>query len=178
MLSVIVDIETTGLPTAKTYTYKDTHVLPRIVQLSYIVTDFKNIYHEHDHIIKRNNFDITNANIHGITNEISDGKGEDIKKVLTNFDNIIKDKKIYAYNSQFDISIIQSEFLRLDLEVPKINHICMMKHNQVNGRNIKLIKLYNDTFKTEKEQSHNSIEDCRMLYEIMIFQKQKLFLDQ
>ena len=177
MISVIVDVETTGLPTKKDYTYKDLDHLPRIVQFSYIVTDFNNIYHEHDHIIKRSNFEITNDNIHGITNEISDDKGEDIRKVLLNFENIVKDKKVYAYNAKFDINIILSEFVRLKLKPPRMNIVCMMLLNQVNRKNIKLIELYKKVCNKDITQTHNSIDDCRLLYEIMQCQIQKLFHD-
>ena len=83
-MALFIDTETNGLPdmnNMKWGNYPDYWDLgkyntARIVQLSYIVTDYKynNLYLE-DYVIKRENFNITNSVFHSITDEISDTEG-------------------------------------------------------------------------------------------------------
>lgn len=171
MTSVILDIETTGLPSNRLYKYKDIKSFEssRIVQLSYIITDFKELYKEYNYIIKRDNFSINNSNLHNITNEISDNKGIEIKNVLNEFiENIEKCDKLYAHNLKFDLTIVKSEMYRIGINFPiNIIGICTMKKNY-NNKYMKLTELYYETFNKNIEQDHNSLNDCKILYEILL----------
>ena len=80
-MALFIDTETNGLPDMTNmkwgqypdYTIIDKYDTARIVQLSYIVTDYDyNKHHLDDFVIKRENFNITNSQFHSITDEISD----------------------------------------------------------------------------------------------------------
>ena len=85
-MALFIDTETNGLPNMTNmkwgqypdYTIIDKYDTARIVQLSYIVTDYDyNKHHLDDFVIKRENFNITNSQFHSITDEISDKEGID-----------------------------------------------------------------------------------------------------
>ncbi len=170
-MNLIVDVETTGLPSNYKGNYKDLkcYNTARIVQLSFIYTDFKDSYKEYNYVIKRNNFDILNSHIHGITNEISDSIGIDIQFALKSFIDLAKNSLIYVHNANFDIPIIKSELHRLKMPIPNLNVICtMLKFSNPNQKYLKLIELYYQKTGKKIEQDHNAINDCKILYEILL----------
>ena len=88
MRFLIFDTETTGLP--KTKLIQDLHLWPYIVQFSYIIfdTEVNEICGKKDWIVKLEKdviIDEKSKEIHGITNEISNEKGVDLKNCLDNF---------------------------------------------------------------------------------------------
>jgi DNA polymerase III epsilon subunit-like protein len=120
---LIFDTETTGLPTRATYeTYHHPKKLQcydsaRLVQIAYIILDEEKTPTKlYNAIVKPNNFTISPeiAKIHGITQEIAEQKGTDIKNVLTAMLAAIKSvDTIVAHNIGFDYSIILSEAYRI-----------------------------------------------------------------
>lgn len=168
-MNIIVDIETTGLPTKRNENYKNLkcYDASRIVQLAFIYTDFKDIYEEYNYIIKRKDFDICNSHIHGITNEISDDKGINISLALAEFLKRAKKSTVYAHNANFDITIIKSELYRLNMTIPEFNVVCTMKTFSARGY-IKLTDLYYQKTGKKIEQNHNALNDCKMIYEILM----------
>jgi DNA polymerase III epsilon subunit-like protein len=169
-MNLIVDIETTGLPANFKGKYTDLKVYnpSRIVQLSFIKTDFKDFYKEYDYIIKRDGFEITNSHIHGITNEISDKEGVEIEMALRDFLEAARNTTIYTHNANFDITIIKSELYRYDMRIPPLNVVCtMLKYTKPNQKYVKLIDLYSETMGKTTKQTHNALDDCKMLYDIL-----------
>ena len=162
---VILDTETTGLPT--NYNYKDIKAYDnaRLVQLSFIVTDFIDYYTTYDYIIKRNNFSINNSHIHNITNTISDEKGIDISIALNKLIQVSKDNIVYSHNIKFDISIIKSELYRLNIEYNPKTVCSMLKYSK--NKYLKLTELYYQTFNEKITQDHNAMNDCIILYKIL-----------
>jgi DNA polymerase III epsilon subunit-like protein len=165
MSSVIVDVETTGIPKNYNYTDIDAFKNARMVQLSFILTDFNDIYEEFNYIIKRNDFNINNSHIHGITNEISDNQGIDIEVALNRFIEVSNDKTVYAHNAKFDIAIIKSELMRLNKQYNPLVVCTMLKYSK--QKYLKLTELYYQTFNEHIKQDHNSINDCIILYKIL-----------
>lgn len=120
---LIFDTETTGLPTRATYdTYHHPKKLQcydsaRLVQIAYIILDEdRTPIKLYDAIVKPKNFVISPeiAKIHGITQEIAEQKGTDIKYVLPNILYALKNvDTIVAHNIGFDYSIIMSEAYRI-----------------------------------------------------------------
>ena len=113
-MALFIDTETNGLPdmnNMKWGNYPDYWDLgkyntARIVQLSYIVTDYEynNLYLE-DYVIKRENFNITNSVFHSITDEISDTEGIEFNLACEEFyKSLQKVEYILANNIAFDIS--------------------------------------------------------------------------
>ena len=119
MLILILDTETTGLlPKGIVLKNENLHLLPYIVQFSYIIynTETSQIIQMVDHIIKMPvNIIISeeNSNIHKITNEISQSKGIEIKLAIDEFiQNLVNIDLIIAHNLEFDFNIIRIEIFR------------------------------------------------------------------
>lgn len=110
------DTETTGLPQNYKAPSSDIKNWPRLIQLSWIITDqFQNILAKHNHIIKPNGFVIPNESIsvHGISTEYAKINGENLNEVLDLFESDIKSAKyIIGHNIDFDKKIIEAEFYR------------------------------------------------------------------
>jgi DNA polymerase-3 subunit epsilon len=168
------DTETTGLP--RNYQAPSTELKnwPRMVQISWIVSDNNGkILKERDHIIKPSGFIIPSdaSKIHGITNEVANQKGEPIEDVLTLF---IKDFKnasiIVGHNISFDKKIVGAELIRCgesDIMDQKPS-ICTM-NSTINFCKIegiygdykypKLQELYFKLFDENFDDAHNSASD-------------------
>ena len=90
MRTLVFDTETTGLPKTQIISPTTLHLWPHVVQFSYVIfdTELNKIVKIKDSIIKvPDGFTISeeNANIHGITTEISLTKGVSLEPVLTEF---------------------------------------------------------------------------------------------
>jgi DNA polymerase III epsilon subunit-like protein len=124
-------------------------------------------------LIKPDNFEINNTNIHGLSKEIliNDGKGwfEIIEKVRNL---ILQSKLIIGHNINFDINVLCSELYRNNYHsiaeiLSKKETYCTM----INGKNItkipskydykypKLGELFKHLFKEEIQNSHNAEYD-------------------
>jgi DNA polymerase III epsilon subunit-like protein len=117
MLVIVFDTETTGLPKSKNV--NDTDKWPHIVQFSYVIynTDTQKIEKVVDEIIKLPENIIMEQvviNIHGITNEISQNKGINIKKVIADFMLDLQNVELLVgHNLSFDINVLTVEILRI-----------------------------------------------------------------
>ncbi len=189
---MFIDTETSGLP--------DTHNLrwgvypnywklnkyenARIVQFSMLITDNQFKYEDiKDYIIKREGFEITNGEFHGITNEISDNLGVDFNIIAADiFYELLKNvTHIVAHNVAFDIGVIKSELYRRNLqyiinELDKKILLCTMKHMKPilkiinpygNYKNPSLNEIYKYNFKTDVENAHNSLYDVKNLHKVV-----------
>ena len=87
---MIFDTETTGLPKERNANPEKHYLFPQCFQLSWLIyDDVKNTIDQiEDHIIRVPD-DVENSkicsDIHGITKEISNSKGEDIHEMLRQF---------------------------------------------------------------------------------------------
>jgi DNA polymerase III epsilon subunit-like protein len=191
-MALFIDTETSGLPDTRNLRwgvypdYKDLEKYDgaRIVQFSILITDTKFKYEDvKDYIIKRENFEITNENFHGITNEISDTVGVDFNTVAVDifYELLKKTTHIVAHNVGFDVGVIKSELHRRNLqfiidELDKKTLLCTMKHmkpilkiiNQYgNYKNPSLNEIYKYNFKTDVENAHNSLYDVYNLHKVV-----------
>ena len=113
------DTETTGLPPNFKIPRHFFNYWPRLVQLSWIVTDEKgNHIKEADHIIKPEGFTIpTDASyLHGITTSMALEKGDDLASVIDEF--LIDFKAadfIVGHNVKFDKNVLGAEIIRMGL---------------------------------------------------------------
>lgn len=118
MKILVFDTETTGLPKSKELNVYSLHMWPYIVQFSYIVYDdvTHRILKIKDYIIKVPD-DITiseeSIKIHGITNEISQTKGVDLKiafdEFMMDFENV---DLVVGHNLEFDVKMVKAEIMR------------------------------------------------------------------
>jgi len=180
---LFIDTETTGLPK-----YSASDVLekwPRVVQLAWSLygTD-GNRESLNSFIIYPTDFTIPmdSARIHGITTERAKKEGVSLHKVLPQFDaDVEKATTIISHNLDFDMPIVNTEFLRCKLEtnLQKKQKFCTMKTPKIiswcklpstSGRGYKwpaLNELHLQLFETEFTDSHNAsadVEACARCY--------------
>lgn len=146
MKVLIFDTETTGLPKTKIISQETLDKWPHIVQFSFVIfdTDTNTILLEKDFIIKMtDNIQISqeSINIHGITNEISREKGNNIENILYCFFYYLREVDLLVgHNVSFDINMINVELLRViyNKKYPQ-QHISAFKsdlHALANYKNI------------------------------------------
>lgn len=167
------DTETTGLPSDYNAPINNSHNWPRLVQISWILTDENaNIISQKNFIIKPNGFVIskTSSDIHRITTEKAVKEGLDLSIVLDLFDSDLKQADIIiGHNIDFDIKVVRAEMYRLkrtDNLVGK-NTICTMKSTtdfcKIQGKYgykyPKLQELYIKLFGHGFEEAHDSQAD-------------------
>jgi DNA polymerase III epsilon subunit-like protein len=191
-MALFIDTETSGLPNTHNlrwgvypdYKDVDKYANARIVQFSMLITDTKfNFLDIKDYIIKREGFDITNGEFHGITNDISDNIGVHFDMVAVEiFYELLKNvSHIIAHNAAFDVGVIKSELHRRNLqyiidELDKKTVLCTMKHMKPilkiinpygNYKNPSLNEIYRHCFKTDVENAHNSLYDVTNLHKVV-----------
>ena len=113
---LIFDTETTGLPKRWNAPVSDSNNWPRCVQLAWQLHDETGKCLEYkNYLIKPNGFEIPFAaeKVHGISTELAQKKGTELKEVLDNFKNILSNTKyLCGHNIVFDINILSSEYYR------------------------------------------------------------------
>lgn len=203
-MALFIDTETSGLPDTHNlrwgvypdYKNVEKYANARIVQFSMLITDTKfNYLDVKDYVIKREGFEITNGEFHGITNEISDTVGVEFNVVATEiFYELLKNvSHIVAHNIDFDIGVIKSELHRRNLhyiieEIDKKTLLCTMKHLKPilkimnpygNFKNPSLNEIYRHNFNTDVENAHNSLYDVYNLHKVVeyMYKNNTLFYD-
>jgi DNA polymerase III epsilon subunit-like protein len=191
-MALFLDTETTGLPDTRNLrwgvypNYKDIdkYSNARIVQFSMLLTDNKyNFIDVKDYIIKREGFNITNKEFHGITDDISDDIGVSFNVVAIEifYEQLKNVSHIIAHNVAFDVGVIKSELYRRNLqyiidEIDKKTLLCTMKHmkpilkiiNQYgNYKNPSLNEIYKYNFNKDVENAHNSLYDVYNLHKVV-----------
>lgn len=174
MLHLIFDTETTGLPKNWNAPLSDTDNWPRLVQLSWILSDGINSQ-EFDFIIKPDGFVIPEdvAKIHGISQERAMDEGKDLSFVMSMFRAFVNiADKVVAHNISFDRDIVGAEYHRLGLGEPfekrlaEKEQFCTMKTgtsivNLPGNKWPKLNELHQFLFKESFDGAHNSLMDTR-----------------
>ncbi|WP_185864809.1 DNA polymerase III subunit alpha [Blattabacterium cuenoti] len=173
---LIIDTETTGLPLFINYSNSDINNWPRIVQFSWQVhgilgdlIEFKNF------IIKPDNFDIpfNSFKIHGINNKIAEKYGYPLIFVLNEFKKTFdKYKYIVGHNLDFDLKIIECEFLRkketisfqkkkkFDTQLISVNY-CQIPGSRRKFKWPTLSELYYKLFSEIIPNVHNAANDVK-----------------
>ena len=117
---LIFDTETTGLPKRWDAPVTDTDNWPRCIQIAWQLHDDMGMLIEHqDYLIKPEGFNIPYdaERIHGISTELAEQEGEDLKSVLEKFNTALsKSKFIVGQNVGFDVNIMGAEFYRFGFE--------------------------------------------------------------
>jgi len=177
MKILFFDTETTGVPA----NYKsEPKYWPRLVQLSFIVTDENgNRFLEADHIVKPKGFQIPKdaSDIHGISHEKATKIGQPLEAVLRSFGQHFKAADlIVAHNYHFDRHIVDGEFYRVwnKYFMPLRPSFCTMKATTewmaLPGRYgfkfPKLTELYLKLFDREFDNQHNALFDTQATVDI------------
>jgi DNA polymerase III subunit alpha len=113
---LIFDTETTGLPRSWSAPITDTDNWPRCVQIAWQLHDeMGNLIEHQDYLVKPEGFNIPYdaERIHGISTELAEQEGIDLKEVLEKFNIALsKTKFIVGQNVGFDVNIMGCEFHR------------------------------------------------------------------
>ena len=167
------DTETNGLPIDYAATSANLNNWPRLVQLSWIITDsIGGISKVGNHIIKPEGFIIgSSQRVHGITQKKAMEEGDDLKTVLQEF---VKDinsaQMIIGHNVEFDMKIVGAELLRsgyYDIFEGK-HYFCTMKNTidycclpggHKGPKYPKLQELHSILFGKEYDNAHDSLDD-------------------
>jgi DNA polymerase-3 subunit alpha len=119
---LIFDTETTGLPKSWNAPITDTDNWPRCVQIAWqIHNEYGELIENQDFLIKPEGFNIPYdaEQIHGISTQLAEEKGEDLEKVLYLFNEALsKSKFVVGQNVNFDLNIMGCEYVRLGIETP------------------------------------------------------------
>lgn len=117
---LIFDTETTGLPKRWDAPVTDTDNWPRCIQIAWqLHDDMGALIDQQDYIVRPDGFNIPYdaERIHGISTELAQEQGADIKEVLLKFgEALAKSKFIVGQNVGFDVNIMGCEFHRYGLE--------------------------------------------------------------
>jgi len=179
------DTETIGLPHDYEAPPTDTANWPRMVQLSWILTDNQgNVLSSYDFIIRPEGFVIPDeaASIHGITTEKALAEGVPLDSVLSVFCGSLDSAEyIVGHNISFDIHVVAAEMIRrgLDDRVSSMKAYCTMiagtDYCKLPGyyghyKWPKLQELHKKLFGSEFDNAHNSAADveatCKCFWEM------------
>ena len=179
------DTETVGLPKDYEAPSSDTANWPRMVQLSWILTDNSGtVISTNDCIIRPDGFVIPDeaAAIHGITTERALSEGLPLDSVLMLFSNALDSAEyIVGHNISFDIHVVGAEMIRRggeDRLTPMKAYCtmlagtdyCKLPGNYGHYKWPKLQELHKILFGTEFDGAHNSAADveatCKCFWEM------------
>lgn len=131
------DTKTSGFPRNYKAPASELNNWPRLIQLAFVKYDEnKELLYSWDKFIETNEFNISqnSENIQSITNKKVENEGISIEVVLKKFLKEIKNADlIVGHNVDFDIKVVQSEFIRSDIEpniieiMSSIPVVCTMK---------------------------------------------------
>jgi len=171
---IIFDTETVGLPKSWNAPFSDLENWPRMVQIAWMIFDEdQKLIKKISKIIKPENYTIPEevAKIHRITTERAIREGEDLKGVLNEFNEDLKNNSyLIAHNISFDEAIVSAEFLRKDIKgnLEDIEKICTMKESKDyfkkrTGKSKwpKLTELYIELFGEIFEDAHDALVDVK-----------------
>tara|TARA_R110002073_G_scaffold40547_5_gene115158 strand:- start:294766 stop:299079 length:4314 start_codon:yes stop_codon:yes gene_type:complete len=195
---LIFDTETTGLPKSWNAPITDTDNWPRCIQIAWQLHDKYGVLIEHqDFLIKPEGFNIPYdaEQIHGISTQLAEKKGEDLQTVLELFNQALaKTDYVVGQNVGFDLNIMGSEFYRkntksklndlpiLDTCTEATAKLCQLPGGR--GGRFKLptlTELHQYLFNTPFGEAHNATADVeattRCFFELIrkrVFTKEEL----
>lgn len=170
------DTETSGKPKDYDCPASDTNNWPRLVSFAYILSsETGDIIEKDAFIVKPDGYEIPKdaENIHGISTELANKEGIDIKEALNIIESLIdKAGIIVGHNISFDINVIDSEFYRYreKLYLDNIPYRCTMKESisycaLPKSKYPKLQELYIKLFGRQFKDAHNAMADIQATFE-------------
>ncbi len=173
---LIFDTETTGLPKKWNAPITDTDNWPRCVQIAWQLHDlYGELIEQQDFLIIPEDYNIPYdaEQIHGISTQLAQEKGEDLEKVLYFFNKALsKSKFVVGQNVTFDLNIMGCEFHRkgiqtnlnqlpiLDTCTEKTASLCQIPGGRYGKFKLPtLTELHQHLFNTPFSEAHNATAD-------------------
>ena len=173
MKYLFFDTETTGLP--KNYKASPTELdnWPRVIQIAFALFDDDGLIMQFEALIKPDNWEIPNQKFwidNGFSTEQSMANGIDINIALAKFiENLNECDILIAHNLNFDLPIVQSEMIRLDLKADKkpkkfctmisTTNVCKLPSGRGGYKWPKLEQLHHYLFKSGFDGAHDALSD-------------------
>ena len=171
---LIFDTETTGLPRNYSAPLSDFDNWPRCVQLAWQVHDETGLkISSGDYIVKPDGFTIpfNSEKVHGISTEIANKEGVPLSEVMDAFSkDLEKATFVVGHNLDFDLSIMGSEYLRMERQNPLSEKIaidtkdestefCALPGGRGRYKWPTLAELHDKLFQIGFEEAHNAAAD-------------------
>ncbi len=172
---LIFDTETTGLPKKYNAPVHDLDNWPRLVQLAWQVHDEKGQFIKAQNLIIRpEGFEIPYSaeKVHRISTQKALEEGVALEEALKEFANDVSNcRLIVGHNIQFDLNILQAEYLRTDIpnKLQEIPFLCTEKQSTDfcklpggKGKGYKwpkLFELHQKLFGEDFDEAHNASAD-------------------
>ncbi len=171
---LIFDTETTGLPRNYSAPLTDFDNWPRCVQLAWQVHDETGkMISQGDHIVKPDGFTIpfNSEKVHGISTERANREGIPLSEVMEHFNSDLeKCAFVIGHNLEFDLSIMGSEYLRMERENPlaakvaidtkdESTEFCALPGGRGRYKWPTLAELHDKLFQIGFEEAHNAAAD-------------------
>jgi len=119
---IIFDTETTGLPKKWKAPMSDTDNWPRVVQIAWqLHDDMGRLIESKDYLIKPEGYNIPydSEQIHGISTQLAEEQGHDLKDILEEFNIALeKAKFVVGQNVTFDTNVWGCEYYRFEMDSP------------------------------------------------------------
>lgn len=157
---VFIDIETTGLDVKN----------DRIIEIAALEADKTQVYLKWSRLINIGRSPPPQiTELTGITDEMLCG-GTEAADTFKQFSQIIKDKTLVSFNRKFDISFLENEYRRNNLEFSSgrvIDALYLARKRIVGLENFKLVSIA-DYFNIPHENDHRALSDCETLYKVFL----------
>ena len=173
---IIFDTETTGLPRNWKAPMSDTDNWPRVVQIAWqLHDDMGRLLESKDYLIKPEGYNIPydSEQIHGISTQLAEEQGVDLKSVLDEFNiALTKAKFVVGQNVGFDTNVWGCEYYRFEMDSPMFEmpvldtcteitaNLCQLPGGR--GGRFKLptlTELHKNLFGQDFSEAHNATAD-------------------
>lgn len=171
MISIILDVETTGLLLPRT---ADIKKQPRIIELAFARIEDGKVVSEHEWLLD------PECELPAIITKITGVKPEDLvgkpkfREILGEVEEAISGAdQLITHNAPFDTGMLITELelcARTGFPWPETIICTVAEHMHLKGRRLKLTELYEMCFDRKLEQKHRALDDVRALVEICIKQ--------
>jgi len=182
MACLLIDTETTGLPTKTGQEFPDPELFKlydnsRVVQIAIIKCSKAGEKEKVQTKYVKCDFKIPNSSFHGITDEICDQKGYEFDEIADWFFELLTGVEIIiAYNVQFDINLMLSEFYRINRkdvvdQIKNKKHTCAMLWGQRVmhfHKYPKLSEFYKHVLRKDIINAHDAGADVDAMYEALM----------
>jgi DNA polymerase-3 subunit epsilon len=170
---IIIDTETSGMPTHFDMPLDDTTSWPGILQVAWLVLDHDgNLVKEENHYLKNRGIEIDQQaqQLHGITHQLLKEKGVSKRGMLRRlYKDIIKyNALVVGHFIEFDLKMLTVENHRhhLHLDFDGLPMYCTMlmsgvKSHHPDRQHPSLAELYQHCFNMPLKDPHNAIHDAR-----------------
>lgn len=181
-MSLIINIQTTGLSSKNNASYKDLLAYDscRIVSIAWLLKTKNNISDYKYYIVKPKDFSITSdnaANFHSITNTYALRYGVSIEKIIKELSKIIDNvDTISSYNNSWVCNILKSEIYRnekdheliKEIESKKMNCVLELSKSYIKSKYfVTLETAYSKICNKEMYVKYNSIYNVIVTSEIL-----------